>query len=50
MAKVVPGRSWPHVHITSPNNFSYFKGPYSLQKQKTKTHNDTDQANKHSKQ
>ncbi len=22
-----------HVNITSPNDFSYFKGPYSLQQQ-----------------
>ncbi len=35
------------VHITSPSDLSYFKGPYS---KTTKTHNDTGQTNKYSKQ
>ncbi len=46
MANVVPGTAL-HVHITSPNNLSYFKGPY---RKRTKIHNDTGQTNKYSKQ
>ncbi len=36
-----------HVHITSPNDFSYFKG---LNSKINKTRNDTGQTNKYSKQ
>ncbi len=36
-----------HVHITSPNDLSYFKGPYS---KITQTHKDTGQTNTYCKQ
>ncbi len=36
-----------HDHVTLPNYLSYFKDPYS---KRTKTHNDTGQTNKYSKQ
>jgi len=39
--------SWPH-YFTSPNDFCYFKG--LITEKITKTHNDTGQTNKYSKQ
>ncbi len=39
-----------HVHITSPNDLRYFKGPYSLKQQKNQNPQHTGQTNKYSKQ
>ncbi len=53
-ADVLPGRSWPHYtlqfHITLPNDLLFQKVLSSNNSKQTKTHKDTDQANKYNKQ
>ncbi len=47
MVNVFPGTAL-HVQIT--NDLHFFKGPYSLNSKRTKTHNNTGQTNKYSKE
>ncbi len=39
-----------HVHMILPTDLLYFKGPYSQNSKRIKTHNDTGQTNKYSRQ